>query len=167
MCGSLAECVNFWNEAITEIKVSFIRAFTIHLGIFINYKINWIRKNNKVLIHQWAQRHVWLSLHGASGSWRAQGFVWDFQVSSAGMRFDSKCDFTPPTLLLGLLLYPWMWGVFFWWDPTFSCWWLFSNYRTGFICSSFCLWSYRFHSFPHLGPQFTPASLSVSFKIHL
>ena len=23
--------------------------------------------------------------------------------------FDSKCDFTPPTILLGLLLCPWMW----------------------------------------------------------
>ena len=30
-----------------------------------------------------------------------------------GMGFDSKCDFTPPTILLGLLLCPWMWGVFF------------------------------------------------------
>ena len=39
----------------------------------------------------------------------------------AGMVFDSKCDFTPPTVLLGLLLCPWMWGIFLWWDPTFSC----------------------------------------------
>ena len=27
----------------------------------------------------------------------------------------------------GLLLCPWTWGVFFWWGPTFSYWWLFSN----------------------------------------
>ena len=40
---------------------------------------------------------------------------------SGGMGFDSKCDFAPPTILLGLLLCPWMWRIFFWWDPTFSC----------------------------------------------
>ena len=22
---------------------------------------------------------------------------------------------------------PWTWDMFFWWDPTFSCWWLFSS----------------------------------------
>ena len=27
--------------------------------------------------------------------------------------FDSKCDFAPPTILLGLLLCSWMWGIFF------------------------------------------------------
>ena len=37
--------------------------------------------------------------------------------------FDSKRDFTPPTILLGLLLCPWMWGIFFWCNPTFSCQW--------------------------------------------
>ena len=41
--------------------------------------------------------------------------------------FDSKYNFTPPTILLGLLLCPCTWGVFFWWDPTFSYWWLFSS----------------------------------------
>ena len=44
-----------------------------------------------------------------------------------GMGFDSKRDFASPTVLLGLLLCPWMWGVFFWWDPTFSCGRLFSS----------------------------------------
>ena len=29
------------------------------------------------------------------------------------MEFDSKYDFAPPTTLLGLLLYPWMWDIFF------------------------------------------------------
>ena len=32
------------------------------------------------------------------------------------MGFDSKLDFIPPTVLLGLL-FPGMWGIFFWWDP--------------------------------------------------
>ena len=41
--------------------------------------------------------------------------------------FDSKCNFAPPTIVLGLLLCPWTWGIFFWWDPTFFCQWLFSN----------------------------------------
>ena len=70
---------------------------------------------------------VWLSLCGVSGSWCAQGFVGVLLASLAGMGFDSKCDFAPPTILLGLLLCPWMWGIFFWWDPTFSCPWLFSS----------------------------------------
>ena len=29
------------------------------------------------------------------------------------MGFDSKRNFAPPTGLLGLLLCPWMWGIFF------------------------------------------------------
>ena len=33
----------------------------------------------------------------------------------------------PPTISLGLLPCPWMWDIFFWWDPTFSCHWLFSR----------------------------------------
>ena len=49
------------------------------------------------------------------------------QVSLAVMGFDSKWDFTPRTVLLGLLLCPWMWGIFLWWDLTFTCWWLFSS----------------------------------------
>ena len=44
-----------------------------------------------------------------------------------GNEFDSKHDFTPPTILLGLLLCPWMWGILFWWNPTFSCQRLFSS----------------------------------------
>ena len=32
-----------------------------------------------------------------------------------------------PSYHLGLLLCPWTWGIFFWWDPTFSCQWLFSS----------------------------------------
>ena len=30
-----------------------------------------------------------------------------------GKGFDSKCDFTPPTILLWLLLCSWMWGIVF------------------------------------------------------
>ena len=45
---------------------------------------------------------------------------------SADMGFDSKRGFTPPTVLLGFLLCPWTWGIFSWWDPIFSCWWLLS-----------------------------------------
>ena len=44
------------------------------------------------------QTQFWLSLCGISGSWCAQG------LSLASMRFGSKHDFTPPTVLLELLL---------------------------------------------------------------
>ena len=40
--------------------------------------------------------------------WR---FVCAFWVSLSGMGFDSKCEFIPPTILLGHLLCPWNWGV--------------------------------------------------------
>ena len=43
------------------------------------------------------------------------------------MGFDCKHGFTPPTIFLGLLLCPWTWSIFFWWDPTFSCRCLFSS----------------------------------------
>jgi len=59
---------------------------------------------------------------GLPGSWCIRGFVWTLQASLAGMGFDSKCDFAPLTVLLGLLLCSWMWGIFFWWDPTFFSW---------------------------------------------
>ena len=36
-------------------------------------------------------------------------FVWALWVSLASIQFDSICDFAPPTVLLGLLLCPWMW----------------------------------------------------------
>ena len=54
-------------------------------------------------------------------SWCTQGCVCAPQASLAGLRFDFKRDGAPPTILLGLLLCPWMWGIFFGWDPTFSC----------------------------------------------
>ena len=38
------------------------------------------------------------------------------------------------SLFGGRLLCPWMWGIFFWWDPTFSCRCLFSSELQ--ICSS-------------------------------
>ena len=52
------------------------------------------------------------SLCGFSGSWCAQGFVWAFWASQAGMGFDSKPYFTPPTILLGFLLFPCTWDIY-------------------------------------------------------
>ena len=49
-------------------------------------------------------------------------FARALQASLAGMGFDSKCDFGPPTILLGLLC-PWVCDIFPWGDPTFSCLW--------------------------------------------
>ena len=77
--------------------------------------------------HSNTQRQVWLGLCGVSGSGCTQGFVWALWAPLAGMEFDSKCDFAPPTIFLGLLLFPLMWGIFLWWVPIFSCWWLFNS----------------------------------------
>ena len=38
-------------------------------------------------------------------------FVWALWMSLVGMGFDSKRYFAPPTVLLGLLLCPWTWGI--------------------------------------------------------
>ena len=38
-------------------------------------------------------------------------FVWVLWASLAGMAFDSRYNFTPPTVLLWLLLCPWMWDI--------------------------------------------------------
>ena len=75
--------------------------------------------------HSNTQRQVWLILCGFF--WCVLDFVWALQAFLAGMWFDSKHGFAPPTILLGLVICPWTGGIFFWWDPTFSCWWLFSN----------------------------------------
>ena len=53
----------------------------------------------------------WLSLCGFSGFWCTQGM---FEPSENLWRvrgFDSKRDFAPPTMLLGLLLCPWTKGI--------------------------------------------------------
>ena len=46
---------------------------------------------------------------GVSGSWHAQGLFEPSELVDMG--FDSKCSFAPPTILLGLLLCPWTWGI--------------------------------------------------------
>ena len=37
--------------------------------------------------------------------------VWALWVSLVGIGLDSKCNFAPPTVFLGLLLCPWIWGI--------------------------------------------------------
>ena len=77
--------------------------------------------------HLNTQKQVWNSLCGVSGSWCSQDLVWALRASLADTGFDSKHGFTPLTILLGCLLCPWIWGIFFWWDRTFSCQWLFDS----------------------------------------
>ena len=38
-------------------------------------------------------------------------YVWTLWASLVGIGCDSDCDFAPPTILLGLLLCPWTWGI--------------------------------------------------------
>ena len=38
-------------------------------------------------------------------------FVWALWASLVGIGFDSEREFAPPTVLLGLLLCPWTWGI--------------------------------------------------------
>ena len=48
---------------------------------------------------------------GVSGPWCTQA-MFELRLSLVGMGFDSKRNFAPPTILLGLLLCPWMWDIF-------------------------------------------------------
>ena len=41
-------------------------------------------------------------------------YVWALWASLAGVGFDSKREFTPPTILLGLLLCHWPWSISSW-----------------------------------------------------
>ena len=41
-------------------------------------------------------------------------FIWALCASLVGMGFYSKHEFAPPTILLGLLLCPWTWGISLW-----------------------------------------------------
>ena len=55
-------------------------------------------------------------------------FVWVLLAPLARMGFDSKREFTPPTVLLGLLLCPWTWGIS---SQLFQCllsYWNFSDF---------------------------------------
>ena len=74
--------------------------------------------------HWNTHRQVWFSLCGIS--WCAQGVVWALCGFLMGMGFDSKCDFALPTVCWGFS-FALGCGYFFWWDPTFSCWSLFSS----------------------------------------
>ena len=48
---------------------------------------------------------IWVLVHTS--------FDWALWASLAGMGLDYKWYFTSPTTLLGLLLFPWMWDIFF------------------------------------------------------
>ena len=61
--------------------------------------------------HSDTQRQVWLNLCGVL--WCTQGFIWVLWVSLGSMGFDSKDKSIPHTVLLGLFLCPWTWGIFF------------------------------------------------------
>ena len=68
------------------------------------------RHSNTVLAQSLWGLWVWCSqgLFGPSEClWWAWGLILFF-----GGRVDSKCDFFPPTTLLGLLLCPLVWGIF-------------------------------------------------------
>ena len=56
------------------------------------------------------QTQFCLSLRGVSGSWCTRG-LFEPSESLWWVWFYSKHDFTPPTILPGLLLCSWMWGI--------------------------------------------------------
>ena len=107
-----------------------LAALNCRVRSYIIYKVMGAHQNQVEKDPPSSGRQVWLSPCGISGSWCAQGFVWVLWNFLAGNEFDSKHNFAPPTVLLGLLFCPWMWVIFFfsfWWGPTFSYWWLFSR----------------------------------------
>ena len=77
--------------------------------------------------HSNTQMHVSLSLLLGPCVLVGRGFLLSPLSISGADGFDSICDFSPPSILLGLLLDTWMWRIFLWWDPAFSCGWLFNS----------------------------------------
>ena len=75
--------------------------------------------------HSNTWRQVWLISLGSPGVHKVLSepseHLW--QISGLILNVISR----PPTVFLGLLLCPSMWGILFWWDPTFSYCWLFSS----------------------------------------
>ena len=72
--------------------------------------------------HSNTQRRVWLSL--CEVSWCTQAFIWALQASLESRVFDSKDNFTPPTIFLGPLLCPRTWSIPFGgiqYSPVISC----------------------------------------------
>ena len=68
------------------------------------------------------QRQVWLS--PCEVPWCTQAFIWALQASLEGRVFDSKDNFTTPTILLGPLLCPRTWSIPFGgiqYSPVGSC----------------------------------------------
>ena len=63
--------------------------------------IHWRHSNTVLAQSLWG---FWVLVHTR--------LVLALQVSLVGMGFDSKCSSSPSTILLGLLLCPWMWGIF-------------------------------------------------------
>ena len=90
-----------------------LAALNCRVRSYILYKVVEAHQNQEEKDRPSSGRQVWLILCGISGSWCAQGFVWVLWTFLAGNEFDSKRNFTPPTVLLGLLLCPWMWVIFF------------------------------------------------------
>ena len=60
------------------------------------------RRHSNTVLPQ-SLRGTWVLVHTK--------FIWALWASLVGMGFDSKCELAPPTILLGLLLCPWMWGI--------------------------------------------------------
>ena len=56
------------------------------------------------------QTQFCLSLCGVPGSWLSQGLFEPSEISGRNGAY-AKCELAPPTILLGLLLYPWIWGI--------------------------------------------------------
>ena len=83
--------------------------------------------------HSDLQRQVWLSLLWGPWVLLCARFCLCPPSVSGGKIFNSKHNFAPPTILLGLILCPWTCGIFFRWDPTFSCRWLFSSCSFGVL----------------------------------
>ena len=70
-------------------------------------------------------RWIWVWVNSRSWWWTGRPGMLPFMVSQrVGYDWVTELNWT---VLMGLLLCLWTWGIFFWWDPTFSCQWWFSS----------------------------------------
>ena len=100
-------CVSYGISMVGLIVTSSKRAYAITKSAVP-------RKPAPEAVHCWPTHPQETLKHSSVtvGSLVCTMFAWAHWASLAGMGFDSKCKFVPPTILLGLVLCHWTWDIF-------------------------------------------------------
>ena len=103
-------CISFGSSMVRLMDTSSKRAYAIRksatprapVPVAVHSWLHWHRRRSDTVLSQ----SLW-------GTWVlvCTRFIWALWATLEGMRLYSEWEFTPPTILLGLLLCPWAWGI--------------------------------------------------------